>query len=64
MSGELPPGLTLHTNGRLAGQVTQIGTYTFTIIVSDGNGQNTSFSYEIVVEPMKLYVPIIMRIAP
>ncbi|HBW67014.1 MAG TPA: hypothetical protein DEF43_07575, partial [Chloroflexus aurantiacus] len=63
-TGQLPSGLVLLADGRLEGQVTQVGTYTFTIIVTDSNGQTASYTYEIVVEPMRIFVPVIMRAAP
>ncbi len=64
ISGNLPTGLVMTEDGRLEGRVTQVGTYNFTITVTDGNGQSASFSYEIVVEPMRIFVPIIMKVAP
>ncbi|WP_232218977.1 benzoate transporter [Chloroflexus sp. Y-396-1] len=64
VSGNLPTGLVMTEDGRLEGRVTQVGTYNFTITVTDGNGQSASFTYEIVVEPMRIFVPVIMRVAP
>ena len=64
ISGNLPTGLVMTENGRLEGRVTQVGTYNFTITVTDGNGQSASFTYGIVVEPMRIFVPVIMRVAP
>ncbi len=37
-SGTLPPGLTLATNGTLAGTPTTCGDYTFTVTATDANG--------------------------
>ena len=64
ISGNLPTGLVMTEDGRLEGRVTQVGTYNFTITVTDANGQSASFTYEIVVEPMRIFVPVIMRVAP
>ncbi len=64
VSGNLPTGLAMTEDGRLEGRVTQVGTYNFTITVTDGNGQSASFTYGIVVEPMRIFVPVIMRVAP
>jgi Putative Ig domain. len=64
ISGNLPTGLVMTEDGRLEGRVTQVGTYNFTITVTDANGQSASFTYEIVVEPMRIFVPVIMKVAP
>jgi len=64
VSGQLPTGLTLHPDGRLEGWVTQVGTYTFTILVTDGNGLTTTQTVEIVIERMYIFVPIITKATP
>ncbi|WP_322496861.1 putative Ig domain-containing protein [Chloroflexus sp.] len=64
VSGQLPPGITLSADGRLEGRATQVGTYSFTITVTDSNGQTASFNYEIIVEPARVFVPIILKVAP
>lgn len=61
VSGQLPLGMTLSTEGRIEGQAVQTGTYTFTITVTDSNGQTASFTYTLTVEPMRIFVPIITR---
>jgi hypothetical protein len=39
--GQLPPGLTLSSDGRLSGTPTTAGTYTFTATVSDGTSSSS-----------------------
>ncbi len=41
VEGKLPPGLSLTTNGKIQGTVTQEGTYTFTVKVKEGNTSAT-----------------------
>jgi sugar lactone lactonase YvrE len=40
-SGELPPGLSLGTNGQITGTPTTLGTYTFTVEATDTSENNT-----------------------
>jgi hypothetical protein len=48
-AGQLPPGLTLSSDGRLSGTPTTAGTYTFTATVSDGtNSSSKSLSLTII----------------
>jgi hypothetical protein len=57
-SGSLPPGLTLTaTSGAIAGTPTTIGTYAFTVIVTDTTGPSTAqtFSITIAAPPLSIY---------
>lgn len=48
--GELPPGLTLNTDGTITGTPTLKGTFTFTVIITDtGSGQSVNQPYTIVI---------------
>jgi uncharacterized repeat protein (TIGR01451 family) len=49
ISGTLPPGLTLATDGVLSGIPTSVGTYTFTISETDSSGCINQITYTIVV---------------
>ncbi|GAB3791141.1 putative Ig domain-containing protein [Dyella agri] len=44
-AGSLPPGLTLSSNGTLAGTPTAGGSYVFTLMVTDGVGNTATRSY-------------------
>jgi uncharacterized protein YhjY with autotransporter beta-barrel domain len=50
-AGLLPAGITLTSNGDLAGTPTQVGTFSFTVIATDANGQSGSRSFTLVVAP-------------
>ena len=51
--GQLPPGLTLATGGTLSGTPTGIGSYRFSILVTDTTGQTTTNSFALAVsEPL------------
>lgn len=49
ISGVLPPGLTLASNGVLSGTPTTSGTYNFFIRLTDGAGMTAQASYSVVV---------------
>ena len=60
-AGKLPPGLTLQTDpccgpryasNELAGTPTTAGTYTFTMQVSDYNGQQATQQFSLTIDPM------------
>jgi len=60
-AGQLPPGLTLQTdsccgpryaNDELAGTPTTAGTYTFTMQVSDYDGQQATQQFSLTIDPM------------
>jgi uncharacterized repeat protein (TIGR03803 family) len=50
-SGVLPPGLTLTSNGLLAGTPTSTGSYTFTVTATDTVGASASQNYTVVINP-------------
>ena len=57
-SGQLPPGLSLHTfsdprdaNDELAGTATKAGTYTFTMRLTDYNGQQATQQFSLTIDP-------------
>jgi Putative Ig domain/Cohesin domain len=50
-TGTLPTGLTLSSNGLLAGTPTTAGTYTFTVTATDSVGVSTSQNYSLVIAP-------------
>ena len=57
-SGQFPPGLTLQTfsdprdaNDELAGTPTKAGTYTFTMRLTDYNGQQATQQYTFIIDP-------------
>ena len=47
--GQLPPGLTLATGGTLSGTPTAIGSYRFSILVTDTTGQTATSSFALAV---------------
>ncbi len=51
LSGALPPGLTLYTDGELSGRPTSAGTYSFTLQVTDGYGATDQRAFELAVQP-------------
>ncbi|MHC9086950.1 fibronectin type III domain-containing protein [Luteimonas sp. RIT-PG2_3] len=50
VSGALPAGMSLSTDGKLSGQPTQAGSYAFTLQVSDANGFSANQATTLVVE--------------
>ena len=49
--GTLPPGLTMFSNGQLDGTPTATGTFTFTVKVTDANGQTATQMFSLTVSP-------------
>lgn len=50
-SGQLPPGLSLHEDGRLVGTPTEDGVFAFEIVVADGRGDRARRGFEVEIEP-------------
>jgi large repetitive protein len=50
-TGTLPPGLTLSGSGLLSGTPMAVGSYTFTVSVTDGAGDTGSHTYAVVINP-------------
>lgn len=59
-AGALPTGLTLAANGLLAGTVTAVGVYDFTVVATDANNCIGGRSYRVVISENDklLYVPM------
>lgn len=55
VNGSLPPGLQLN-GATLQGTPTAGGTYTFTVVVTDKNGQTGTSSYTVVIGPAQITV--------
>ncbi len=53
-SGTLPPGVTLNPDGTFTGTSTSPGTYTFTVEVTDVNGQTALQTVTVTVQPSDL----------
>ncbi len=51
-AGALPPGLTLASSGTVSGVPTGLGTFNFTVTVSDASGCSGSQAYSIQVDPV------------
>lgn len=51
VAGALPPGMTLSAGGTLSGTPTALGTFNFTITVSDASGCTGSQAYSVQVNP-------------
>jgi large repetitive protein len=63
-SGQLPPGLSLQTfsdprdaNDELAGTATKAGTYTFTMRLTDYNGQQATQQFSLTIDPALQITP-------
>jgi hypothetical protein len=50
--GTLPPGMTLFPNGSMYGTLTAIGTYTFTLRVTDLGGKTATQAFGVTVQPV------------
>ncbi|HVK50209.1 MAG TPA: putative Ig domain-containing protein [Pseudoxanthomonas sp.] len=53
-SGAMPPGITLAPSGVLSGEPVAANSYTFTVTVTDSNGDSAPRSYTLVVNPATL----------
>jgi hypothetical protein len=51
VDGALPPGLTLLPNGQMYGTPTATGTFTFTVKVTDPNGQTATQAFSLAISP-------------
>jgi hypothetical protein len=49
--GALPPGLTVFSNGQIFGTPTATGTFTFTVKVTDANGQTATQAFSLTISP-------------
>jgi hypothetical protein len=47
--GALPKGINLHASGEFTGTTRTVGTYSFTVTVTDGAGAQVSAAYSLVV---------------
>jgi type II secretory pathway pseudopilin PulG len=52
-SGNLPPGLTLNSNGTISGTPTQAGTYSFTVQAKDSENKISTKRFSITIQPNK-----------
>jgi hypothetical protein len=50
-AGALPPGLTLFPNGQIFGTPTTTGTFSFTVRVTDANGQAATQAFSLTISP-------------
>jgi hypothetical protein len=55
--GTLPPGLELSPGGGLTGTPTTPGTFTFTVIASNGHANDDSATYTITISPAEVVTP-------
>jgi large repetitive protein len=55
-TGNLPPGLTLDSNGVLRGLPTTVGTYTFSVVVTDADNLSGSGTFTLVIKPQPLAI--------
>ena len=57
-AGTLPTGLTLTSAGVLSGTPKAVGTYSFTVTVTDGSGDTASASYVVTIYPPITVAPL------
>ncbi len=55
-SGSVPPGLVLDDSGVLRGQPTTAGSYTFSVVVTDADGLNSSATFTVLIKPQPLSI--------
>ncbi len=55
-TGAVPPGLVLDSSGVLKGLPTTAGSYTFSVVVTDADGFNTSASFTVLIKPQPLSI--------
>jgi large repetitive protein len=55
-SGNLPPGLTLDSNGVRRGLPTTAGTFTFSVVVTDADNLSSSGTFTLVIKPQPLSI--------
>jgi hypothetical protein len=55
-SGSLPPGLNLNSNGVLNGLPAAVGTYSFSVVVTDADGFSSSGAFTLVIKPQPLAI--------
>ena len=55
-TGNLPPGLTLDSNGVLRGLPATAGTYSFSIVVTDADNLSSSGTFTLVIRPQPLAI--------
>ncbi|NTU63478.1 MAG: hypothetical protein HGB05_08755, partial [Chloroflexi bacterium] len=56
--GALPPGMRLSSGGVLSGTPTKVGTYVFSVAVTDASGRSASRSYTLLVRYRFVGVPL------
>jgi Putative Ig domain len=57
ISGTVPPGLTLLSNGTISGMPTKAGTYTFVVKIVDSTGLTTTQAMTITIDPAPTTTP-------
>jgi hypothetical protein len=55
-TGTVPPGLVLDSSGVLKGLPNTAGSYTFSVVVTDADGLNTSASFTVLIKPQPLSI--------
>ncbi|MEP4880918.1 MAG: putative Ig domain-containing protein [Tateyamaria sp.] len=64
ISGSLPSGLALDTEGLLSGNATQTGTFNFTVEVIDGLGNRGQRDYALLVDPVDGLLTVLPEVLP